>query len=133
MTLEEVIELCENGDPEACAFMGKEYYFGWRIDQDIDKAFRYLSVAAESGDSTSQFLLAFLYGSSRGTEKDNEKALELFLKAAEQGVPEAMYNAGCILLGKPGDEDRALGKKWLVRSANAGYDPAYSKLSELEE
>ena len=73
MTLEEVIELCENGDPEACAFMGKEYYFGWRIDQDIDKAFRYLSVAAESGDSTSQFLLAFLYGSGRGIHASTSK------------------------------------------------------------
>ena len=27
--LQACIELCEEGDPEMCAFLGKEFYYGW--------------------------------------------------------------------------------------------------------
>ena len=32
------IALCEEGDPEMCAFLGKEFYYGWNIPQDLDRA-----------------------------------------------------------------------------------------------
>ena len=131
--MQKILELAEQGDPAACAYMGNELYFGWNIPQDLDKAFRYLTTAAEYGHSTSQFLLAFMYGSGRGTEKNDELAFKWFLKAAEQGVPEAMYNVGCTLLHKDSEEDRALGKEWIIRSANAGYGTAYDMLSDLDD
>ena len=77
--LKAVIELCEEGDPEACAFLGKEFYFGFNIEQDLDRAFRYLTVAGKNGDALSQFLTGFMHWSGRGTEPDQDKALEWFL------------------------------------------------------
>ena len=35
--LKAVIELCEAGDAETCAWLGKEFYFGWNIEQDLGK------------------------------------------------------------------------------------------------
>ena len=127
-----VIALCEEGDPEMCAFLGKEFYYGWNVPQDLDRALRYLTVAAENGDAISQFTLGFMYWSGRGTEPDLEKAYELFLQAAELDVPEAMYNVAKILLTKDFKKNRDEAMGWLRRSANAGYDAAYDMLSDLK-
>lgn len=126
------IELCEEGDPEMCAFLGKEFYYGWNVPQDLDRALHYLTVASEHGDAVSQFTLGFMYWSGRGTDPDIDKAYELFLKAAEQDIPEAMYNVAKILLTKDYKKNKDEATGWLRRSANAGYDAAYDMLSDLE-
>ncbi len=131
--LQACIDLCEEGDPEMCAFLGKEFYYGWNIPQNLDRALRYLTVAAEDGNAISQFTLGFMYWSGRGTEPDIDKAYELFLKAAEQEVPEAMYNVAKILLTRDYEKNKDEAMGWLRRSANAGYDAAYDMLSDLEE
>ena len=131
--LKAVIELCEAGDPEMCAFLGKEFYYGWNIPQDLDRALRYLTVASENGDAISQFTLGFMYWSGRGTEQDLDKALKWFLLSAEQGVPEAMYDVAQILLSKDPEKNKDEAIGWLRRSANAGYDTAYDMLSDFEE
>ena len=131
--LKAVIELCEAGDPEMCAFLGKEFYYGWNIPQDLDRALRYLTVASNNGDAISQFTLGFMYLIGRGTERNIDEALRLFLLAAEQGIPEAMYNVANILLAKDSEKNRDEAMGWLRRSANAGYDAAYDMLSDFED
>ena len=131
--LNALIGLCEEGDPEMCAFLGKEFYFGWNIEQDLDRAFRYLTTAADSGDAISQFLVGFMHWSGRGTEPDEDKALERFLAASEQGVPEAMYNVAEILLNKDPEGNLEEARAWLIRSSNAGYSTADYMLSDLED
>ena len=131
--LNALIGLCEEGDPEMCAFLGKEFYFGWNIEQDLDRAFRYLTTAADSGDAISQFLVGFMHWSGRGTEPDEDKALERFLAASEQGVPEAMYNVAEILLNKDPEGNLEEARAWLIRSSNAGYSTADDMLSDLED
>ncbi|MBO7398826.1 MAG: sel1 repeat family protein [Clostridia bacterium] len=131
--LKACIDLCEEGDPEMCAFLGKEFYYGWNIPQDLDRALRYLTVASESGDAISQFTLGFMYWSGRGTEPNLDEAYKWFLKAAEQGVPEAMYNVAKILLTKDFEKNKSEAINWLRKSANAGYDTAYDMLSDLED
>ena len=74
-----------------------------------------------------------MYWSGRGTEPDLDKALELFLLAAEQDVPEAMYNVAKILLTKDFEKNREEAEGWLRRSANAGYGAAYDMLSDLKD
>ncbi|MBQ4448014.1 MAG: sel1 repeat family protein [Clostridia bacterium] len=128
-----LIGLCEEGDPEMCAFLGKEFYFGWNIEQDLDRAFRYLTTAADSGDAISQFLVGFMHWSGRGTEPDEDKAFERFLAASEQGVPEAMYNVAKILLNKDPEGNLEEARAWLIRSSNAGYSTADDMLSDLED
>ena len=131
--LQACIQLCEEGDPEMCAFLGKEFYYGWNIPQDLDRALRYLTVASESGEAISQFTLGFMYWSGRGTEPDPDTALKWFRKAADQGVPEAMYNVAKILLSKDSEQNRDEAIRWLKRSSNAGYGAAYDMLSDLED
>lgn len=131
--LQAVIELCEEGDPEMCAFLGKEFYFGMNVEQDLDRALRYLTVAAKDGDAMSQFLVGFMNWSGRGTEQNLDKALDWFLLAAGQGIPEAMYNVANILMVKDPEKNREEAVKWMKRSANAGYDAARDALSDFED
>ena len=123
--LQLAIEMAENGNIEAAAFLGNQYYFGWDVlEQDYSKALKFLTIAAEGNHAMSLFLLGYMYGSGRGVERDPVKAFEWFLKAAEQGVPEAMYNVGGALLQSSDPEKKAEGKKWMTLAANAGYDAA---------
>ena len=131
--LQACIELCEEGDPEMCAFLGKEFYYGWNVPQDLERALRYLTVAADNGDAISQFTLGFMYWVGRGTKADIDKALEMFMKASEQNIPEAMYNKAKILLTKDFEKNKDEAIRWLKRSANAAYDAADDMLSDLED
>ncbi len=126
-----LIDLCEQGNADACSILGNEYYFGWTLDKDHKKALKYLTYAAEGGDADSQFLLGSMYYSGEGTEADPEKALKWFLAAAGQGNAEAMFNAGRILISGTDEEKRRLGKEWLLRSAEKGYDPAMDMLRHI--
>ena len=129
--LAKATELAEDGHPQACAYLGSQYYYGWEIEQDYAKAMKYLTVAAEAGDGMSQFLLGVMYGSGRGVEKDLDATYKWFLAAAENGIPEAMFNVGCMLMKNDNEEDRARGKEWIIKSANAGYDTAADTLRDL--
>ena len=44
---------------------------------------------------------------------------------------EAMFNAGRILISGTDEEKRRLGKEWLLRSAEKGYDPAMDMLRHI--
>ena len=74
-----------------------------------------------------------MHWSGRGTEQDEDKALSWFLLAAEQEVPEAMYNVAKILLHKDRENNLKEARNWLVRSANAGYDTARDMLGDLDD
>ncbi len=72
-----------------------------------------------------------MYRSGRGTEHGPETALKCFLLAAEQDVPEAMYNTAKILLAKD-FKNKVEAIKQLRRSVKTGYDTAYDILSDLQ-
>ncbi len=131
--LAKATELADAGHPEACAYLGKQYYFGWEIELDYAKALKYLTVASEAGDGMSQFLLGYMYGSGRGVDHDLDAAYKWFLAAAENGIPEAMFNVGCMLMKHDNEEDRALGKEWIIKSAKAGYDAAIDTLDDFDD
>ncbi|MBQ9911261.1 MAG: sel1 repeat family protein [Lachnospiraceae bacterium] len=121
-TFEEIEEMAEGGSVPACAYIGNAYYYGWICEQDLEKALKYLTVAANGCVPLSQFTLGFMYSTGRGVEHpDLEEASKWFLAAGFQGVPEAMYDAGQILM-KIGDKStKERGKEWVRRAKEAGY------------
>lgn len=48
-------------------------------------------VLAEQGDVDAQFNLALYYQYGRGVEQNSKKAVEWFVKAAEQGADKAQF------------------------------------------
>ena len=55
---------------------------------------------ANAGDPDAQYNLAYLYENGLGLPKDEDKALELYQKAADQGHSEAVYNLNAMKAAK---------------------------------
>jgi len=56
-----------------------------------------------------------------------------YLKAAQQGVPQAQFNVGIkFLKGEGIGRDEAEGIRWLHRAAAQGYGPARDALQRVE-
>lgn len=57
--------------------------------QEYGSAFQWFKIAAERGDAESQFHLGCLYEEGKGVAQNIAKALEWYMKAAEQGYEDA--------------------------------------------
>ena len=87
---------------------------------------------ALQGDPAAQTLIAEIYSSGLGVKRDLVKATEWYEKAADQGVPEALFQLAMILLdGGPelGDRDRAF--TLLERAADADHRLAQFNYAQM--
>lgn len=87
-----------NGDPEALFELGKLYEKGIGTKQDVAKAIDLYQRSANLGFADAINDLGFLYyqGAS-GLKRDPQKAVALFLKAADLRHPQAMYNVAALI------------------------------------
>ncbi len=87
---------------------------------------------AEEGKKEAQAYLGNMYYAGKGIGVDWNKALEWFLKAAEQGVPGAQYNAGLIYFqgnhGRGKNHEKA--HFWFTKAAEQGFAGARKMLNE---
>ncbi len=103
----------EANDPAAMFQVGVER----RCEGDYDTALGYFTKAAELEDVEAHFDLGFMYAKGQGVEKDEEKEVYHYEKAAIGGHPIARHNLGCIE-ERNGRDDRAV-KHWII-SAKLG-------------
>ncbi len=68
--------------------LGRIYYFGLGVKKDADKAMKFFTQAAGTGDSFGQFMLGLFFYN----EKNFKEAYQLFLDSAKQGSDEAYYS-----------------------------------------
>ena len=68
----------------AAAGLGKAYYKGFGIQLNYEKAFKYLTISANLGNSESMRLLAACYRYGRGTAADSVKENEWLEKATKR-------------------------------------------------
>lgn len=72
--------------------MAKKHYFGLGSNIDIDLAFSLFSRSANRGNPESARYLGIMYLRGKGVEKDTQKALEWFSRAAQGGDELAKKN-----------------------------------------
>ncbi|VYU67695.1 sel1 repeat family protein [Clostridium tertium] len=83
---------CANGDLKSVQRLGIMYYYGEGVREDKDKGFEYLSIAADSEDPHSLYLIGNAY-----LEEDKEEGLEYLKSAYRKGsvyAAEALVNEG---------------------------------------
>ena len=83
-------------DPKVQLDLGYIYYEGKYVDQNIDKAINYLSLAAKQNDSISQFKLGVIYEEGKYIKQDINKAIHYYSLAADKNHPMAVYYLGLI-------------------------------------
>ena len=119
-----VMERVEVNDPAALNQMGAIHY----QEGDYDKAFEYFKEAAELGDSRAHYQLGFMYGDGEGVEKDVEKGIHHWEKAAIGGHPVARHNLA-YHEEKNGNTERAV--KHLIIAANLGLEESMKELWKI--
>lgn len=77
----------DNGNSDACYFLGKMYLRGDHVQQSDNYAFYLIKLSAMGGQRDAQALLSELYLNGTGCRASNRKAILFLTKAAKQGCP----------------------------------------------
>jgi len=115
-------ERIEANDPAALSFVGLKCY----DEGNYDKALKYLTKAAELGDIEARCKLGYMYMEGVGVEKDKEKAVHDYEKAAIGGHPEARHNLAVVEGINNGNMER--GVKHMIIAARLGHDVSMKAL-----
>ena len=113
----------EANDPFALRQMGLRHY----LKDEDDKAFDYLTKAAELGDANAHYNLSVINMQGHGIEKNETKSLFHLEEAAIAGHPMARHNLACYEQRK-GRNDRMI--KHLIIAANLGLDRSMQELKK---
>ncbi|CAI2166978.1 19844_t:CDS:2 [Funneliformis geosporum] len=72
--------------------LAKRYQYGWEVEKDLEKAFKYYQMSANQNNSDGQYNLAECYRNGLGIEKDLKKAMYWYQISAECDNKIAQYN-----------------------------------------
>lgn len=116
---EAISELEKNAEnSKAWGYLGYAYCSGSGVPKDMEKGIKYYTMAADSGDFTSQFNVAVHFFNGDGIPVDKAKALKYYTMAAEQGDADAQYSVGMMhLFGDVGQPNYEQAADYLERAA----------------
>ncbi len=136
--------LVDQGSHEAIWFQADCYFFGYHVNEDIEKAIKLYELALSNGSFKAGISLASFYEPDI-THIDNtveidrsisiyfySQSLRLAIQAEKNGDCEAMYYLGLIYdsgLSVPENKKNAL--IWYIKSYESGYKFALNKLYEF--
>ena len=73
-----------------------------------------------------------VYEYGRGVEQSDEKAVEWYLKAAEQGFARAQNNLGVMYANGTGvEQSYEKAAEWVLKAADQGFEDAMVVLNRL--
>ena len=99
------------------------------ISGDYDRALQILQPLADSGDPEAQKIMGIMYDYGHGVAKDQQAALNWYLRAADQGNPDVQYHVGAKFFhGEGTAQDYAAAAKWWELAANGGQVDAQFNL-----
>ena len=88
--------IAEFSDPYSLLNLGLLYEKGKIVSRNIEKAFKYLSLAAEKNIAEAQIKLGDIYFDDKNIFYDVNKAIHYYLLAANQNNPAAQFILGCF-------------------------------------
>jgi len=128
------LPLAERGDAEAQYRVGRLYYYGTGVKQDLLEAARWYRAAAEQGHARSQSNLGALYDEGRGIPADPAAAAAWYAKAAAQGRAVACNNLGRMYeQGRGVAQDERKAAELYEVAARQGYAEAQWRLARMYE
>ena len=123
-------ECADSGDAFACYKLGKIYFKGDIVLQDLDKAEKYL-LSAEDNEFT-QYAFGKLY--LQKEKYDILKAVDCFEKSADKNVWSSYQLGRLYLFGAEGlEKDKTKAVEWLTKSANNGNEYAQNMLNNMAQ
>jgi TPR repeat protein len=96
--LEKLQEAAQQGRKVAILELGNNYYYGrLGLEKDTAKAAEWWQMGVDKNHRQCMYNLAGLYIRGDGVEKNEDVARELYMKAADYGLPQANINAALLL------------------------------------
>jgi TonB family protein len=121
--------------PLALRRLGYIYQNGLGVSQDYEKAMKFFSEAADSGDSYAQMAKGYMYVMGWGVAVNKVTAAKWYQKSADQNNEIAMCNiAYFYMTGGDGlTKNDSLARMYYQRAADSGLARAESQLAYLYE
>ncbi|MGV7206650.1 tetratricopeptide repeat protein [Oxalobacteraceae bacterium A2-2] len=95
------------------------------VAQNLPKAFKLFSGAAQAGDPLASYYLGLMYKNGMAVKRDARSAARCLRYAAERALPAAMFVLANMYLsgdGVPRDEQSA--RRWIEKAADLDYPEA---------
>ena len=92
--------LAESGHIEAQLYLGRMYYGGDGVSQDLAEAANWALKSAEQGNDNAQFLLGLMYLSGHGVQRNPGAAANWFRKVAEHYSKIGWAHTAQLILGE---------------------------------
>lgn len=129
-----IMTMAKRGDPEYLGMAAVFYKDGILIPEDFDRFIELSENAASQGSAEALYQLGDIYyrGVKKKVNKDDAKAFQYMLKAAEAGNVLAMNNVGYFYetgVGTPRNPQKA--GEWYEKSAYEGNLDAFNNLGSL--
>jgi TPR repeat protein len=124
----------EKGSAEAQWLLGRCYFLGEGVKQDLDESVKWIRKSADQGCALAQNNLGLMHGEGTGVQKNLAMAREFYRKAADQNEAVAQWNLGCVYEDGDGvkvDFKEAL--KWYSKAAAQNYPAALDKVGEFHD
>ena len=101
---------------------------------EYERCYRWLALAANLGEPTSQYQMGYAYETADQVERDIPQALYWYEKSAEQDYPPAVYRLGVLYqIGKHVPRNDKKGMELIRKAADLGYEEAIERLEKIEE
>lgn len=126
LSLKQLEVLALENDGEAAYRLGLVYDYGLNdVPQNFADSFKWYQISSDASNGKGSLYLGYSYLNGTGTEKDLERAEELFLKALDEGCKEGYVGlARCILDSE--DESRYFeAKEYVEKAYNANVLDGY--------
>lgn len=129
-----LIQQAEKGNPIAQYNLGTLYYLGLSIDQNYQKAHRWLDKSAAQNNPLAQGLLGIMYFKGQGVAQDYQQAYTLLQQSAEQGYAVAQtLLAGMYYTGQGVPKNYQEACKWAILAAGSHEKNAEALLTKLRQ
>ena len=126
--MDEVDELAETGDIEACEWLSFYNPTYSATEEEKQKVFRCWNKAAENGDPMVQWTVGTYYKKGEYTEKNYDKAMEWFRKAADQGYEAAIMEVAWDIILQWDEKTRPKAYNMMDKAVAADPECAYTML-----
>ena len=107
--VKQVMKLADAGHHDALEWIALTYFKGeMGLRQDKAEGLKWYRRAVEAGNGKAAYSLGYCYWQGDGVDKDCDKAMEYFSKAADHGYVPAFFVMGSILVQKGDIEEGVL-------------------------
>ncbi len=121
----------ELGSANAQLALGWRYLHG--AERDYEKAYRWYSAAAESGDANAMCQLGLMYQKGNFVEQNLSEATHWYFRSAQAGFHTARYNLGLLyLFGNGVEQDVVRGYLLIASAAELGEKHSMEYVSTMQ-